>query len=95
MTSKKSALSANSSMEYPLYLKIPFSPSKNVISLLQEPVFLKPGWHYASLERIFIENRIYRDIEDQETWPGVINAIDKGLQPHITHLKRGVTQDNR
>ena len=43
MTSKKSALSANSSMEYPLYLKIPFSPSKNVISLLQEPVFLKPG----------------------------------------------------
>ena len=55
---------------------------------------LEEQWHYASLERIFIENRIYRDIEDQETWPGVINAIDKGLQPHITHLKRGVTQDD-
>ena len=34
---------------------------------------LEEQWHYASLERIFIENRIYRDIEDQETWPGVIN----------------------
>ena len=55
---------------------------------------LEEQWHYASLERIFIENRIYRDIEEQETWPGVINAIDKGLQPHISHLKRGVTQDD-
>ena len=38
--SKKSAFSARSSIEYPLYLKIPFSPSKNVIALSQEPVFL-------------------------------------------------------
>ena len=55
---------------------------------------LENQWHYASLERIFIENRIYRDIEEQETWPGVINAIDKGLLPHISHLKRAVTQDD-
>jgi len=51
-------------------------------------------WHFASLERIFIENRIYRDIEEEETWDGVINAIDKGLKPHITHLKRAVTVDD-
>ncbi|MGB5981505.1 MAG: DNA gyrase/topoisomerase IV subunit A [Nonlabens sp.] len=51
-------------------------------------------WHFASLERIFIENRIYRDIEEEETWEGVISAIDKGLQPHIKHLKRPVTQDD-
>ena len=51
-------------------------------------------WHFASLERIFIENRIYRDIEEEETWDGVINAIDKGLQPHIKHLKRAITVED-
>lgn len=51
-------------------------------------------WHFASLERIFIEKRIYRDIEEEETWEGVIAAIDKGLQPHIKHLKRPVTEED-
>ena len=51
-------------------------------------------WHFASLERIFIENRIYRDIEEEETWEGVIKAIDKGLKPHIKHLKRAVTEED-
>lgn len=51
-------------------------------------------WHFASLERIFIENRIYRDIEEEETWEGVIAAIDKGLKPHIQHLKRAVTEED-
>lgn len=51
-------------------------------------------WHFASLERIFIENRIYRDIEEEETWEGVIKAIDRGLQPHISHLKRAITEDD-
>ncbi len=55
---------------------------------------LQEQWHFASLERIFIENRIYRDIEEVETWEGVIEAIDKGLQPHIKHLKRAVTEDD-
>jgi topoisomerase-4 subunit A len=55
---------------------------------------LEEQWHYASLERIFIENRIYRDIEEEETWEGVISAIDKGLQPHIKHLKRPITEDD-
>ncbi|WP_081211665.1 DNA gyrase/topoisomerase IV subunit A [Salegentibacter sediminis] len=51
-------------------------------------------WHFASLERIFIENRIYRDIEEEETWPGVIEAIDKGLKPFTKHLKREVTEED-
>lgn len=55
---------------------------------------LEERWHFASLERIFIENRIYRDIEEEETWEGVISAIDKGLKPHISHLKRAVTQED-
>ncbi len=55
---------------------------------------LEEQWHFASLERIFIENRIYRDIEEVETWEGVIEAIDKGLQPHIKHLKRPITEED-
>ncbi len=53
---------------------------------------LEEQWHFASLERIFIENRIYRDIEEEETWEGVIKAIDKGLKPHTKHLRRAVTE---
>ena len=55
---------------------------------------LEEQWHFASLERIFIENRIYRDIEEVETWEGVIEAIDKGLKPHTKHLKREVTEED-
>ncbi len=55
---------------------------------------LDEQWHFASLERIFIENRIYRDIEEQETWRGVIKAIDRGLQPHVKHLKRAITEED-
>lgn len=55
---------------------------------------LENQWHYASLERIFIENRIYRDIEEQTTWEGVLEAIEKGLKPHISHLKRPVIEED-
>jgi topoisomerase-4 subunit A len=55
---------------------------------------LEEQWHFASLERIFIENRIYRDIEEEETWQGVIKAIDEGLKPHIKHLKRAITEED-
>jgi topoisomerase-4 subunit A len=55
---------------------------------------LEEQWHFASLERIFIEKRIYRDIEEEETWEGVISAIDKGLKPHTKHLKRAVTEED-
>ncbi|MDR2221639.1 MAG: DNA gyrase/topoisomerase IV subunit A [Flavobacteriaceae bacterium] len=55
---------------------------------------LEEKWHFLSLERIFIENRIYRAIEEEETWEGVIKAIDEGLKPHIKHLKREVTEED-
>ena len=55
---------------------------------------LENQWHYTSLERIFIENRIYRDIEEQTTWEGVLEAIEKGLKPHISHLKRPVIEED-
>ncbi len=55
---------------------------------------LQEQWHFASLEKIFIENRIYRDIEEEETWDGVISAIDKGLKPHTKHLLRKVTEED-
>lgn len=71
----------------------------NTVALLKKELEielkeLEDQWHYSSLERIFIENRIYRDIEEEETWEGVISAIDKGLKPHIKHLKRAVTQED-
>jgi topoisomerase-4 subunit A len=55
---------------------------------------LEEQWHFSSLERIFIENRIYRDIEEEETWPGVIKAIDEGLKPYIQHLKRAIIEED-
>ena len=69
----------------------------HTVELLREELEVKldeleEQWHFASLERIFIENRIYREIEEEETWDGVLAAIDKGLQPHIGHLKRAITE---
>ncbi|MFY0482985.1 DNA gyrase/topoisomerase IV subunit A [Flavobacterium sp. PLA-1-15] len=55
---------------------------------------LEEQWHFLSLERIFIENRIYRDIEEESTWEGVIRAIDEGLKPYTKHLKRAVTEED-
>ncbi|WP_421946566.1 DNA gyrase/topoisomerase IV subunit A [Phaeodactylibacter xiamenensis] len=39
--------------------------------------------HFASLEKIFIENRIYRDIEQCETWEAVLEAVDSGLRKYV------------
>ena len=55
---------------------------------------LEAQWHFASLERIFIEKRIYRDIEEVETWEGVLAAIHSGLAPFVVNLKRAVTDDD-
>jgi len=55
---------------------------------------LQEKWHFASLEKIFIEKRIYRDIEKEETWEGVISAVDKGLKPYVKIFHRAITQDD-
>jgi topoisomerase-4 subunit A len=55
---------------------------------------LNEDWHMSSLEKIFIEKRIYRDIEESETWEAVIEAIDKGLEPFKKLLYREVTRED-
>ena len=55
---------------------------------------LEDKWHHSSLERIFIENRIYRRIEECTTWESVIQEIWKGLKPFLKKLKRKVTDDD-
>ncbi|PWH87118.1 DNA gyrase/topoisomerase IV subunit A [Brumimicrobium oceani] len=55
---------------------------------------LEEQWHFSSLEKIFIENKVYSLIEEEETWEGVISAIDTGLKPFTKHLKREVTRDD-
>jgi topoisomerase IV subunit A len=55
---------------------------------------LQEKWHFASLEKIFIEKRIYRDIEECETWEEILSTIHRGLEPHVKHLIRPVTDDD-
>ena len=55
---------------------------------------LQERWHFASLEKIFIEKRIYRNIEEATTWEAVMAAIWKGLKPYLGNLKREVTDDD-
>ncbi|KEO74044.1 DNA gyrase/topoisomerase IV subunit A [Anditalea andensis] len=49
---------------------------------------------FSSLEKIFIENRIYRDIEECETWEAVIATIDKGLEPYKPEFYREITTED-
>ena len=55
---------------------------------------LEDKWHFSSLEKIFIENRIYREIEEEETWEGVLDAIWDGLQPFVKLLKREIEDED-
>ncbi len=55
---------------------------------------LNEDWHFSSLEKIFIEKRIYLKIEECETWDAVLEAIDKGLRPYKKLLRREVTTDD-
>ncbi len=71
----------------------------NVRSLLKRELEirldeLEEKWHFDSLERIFIEERIYRRIEECETWEAVISEIHKGLKPFKPQLKREVTDED-
>jgi topoisomerase IV subunit A len=49
---------------------------------------------FGSLEKIFIENRIYRDIEECETWEAVISTIDQGLEPYKSQFYREITEED-
>ncbi|MBU8892804.1 MAG: DNA gyrase/topoisomerase IV subunit A [Bacteroidales bacterium] len=71
----------------------------NTVELLKKELQIKKNelqeaWHLSSLEKIFIENRIYHDIEECETWESVITTIDKGLEPFKKKLLRVVTEED-
>ena len=55
---------------------------------------LEQQWHWDSLERIFIEERIYRRIEKSKTWEEVLSEIREGLKPFLKQLRREVTEDD-
>jgi topoisomerase-4 subunit A len=68
-------------------------------SLLEQELHLRQSelnekWHFASLEKIFIEKKIYRDIEEAETWEDVIARIDKGLKPYKKLFRREITEED-
>jgi topoisomerase IV subunit A len=71
----------------------------NTVELLKRELEIRLGeleeaWHFSSLEKIFIEKRIYRDIEEQTTWEGVLEAIDKGLAKYKKLFKRAITTED-
>ncbi len=73
--------------------------TSNTLQLLKRELEIKlhelsEKLFFSSLEKIFIENRIYRDIEECETWEAVIEAIDQGLEPFKKLLLREVTEDD-
>ncbi len=79
--------------------KILKQATENTQTLLTRELEIKLGelneqWHFSSLEKIFIENRIYRDIEECETWEAVLKAIDKGLDPFKSIFYRAIEQDD-
>jgi len=55
---------------------------------------LEQQWHWDSLERIFIEERIYRRIEKSKTWEEVLEEIREGLKPFLKQLRRAVTEED-
>ncbi len=73
--------------------------TENTVNLLKKELEvqleeLENQWHFSSLEYIFITNKIYRNIENEETWEGVLSTIDEGLKNHISILKKAVERED-
>lgn len=69
------------------------------VALLQRELEIRRGELkekilFSSLEKIFIENRIYRDIEECETWEAVLETIDRGLDPFKSQFYREITTED-
>ena len=69
------------------------------VQLLKQELDIKLGeleqqWHWDSLERIFIEERVYRRIETSKTWESVLAEIHEGLKPFVKKLRRAVTDED-
>lgn len=88
--------------------------TENTRDLLRQELEIKRGeleekWHFVSLEKIFIQNRVYHEIEEAETWEEVLETIDRELKKYIVTpstkskskkadkrvaLKRDITEDD-
>lgn len=73
--------------------------TENTVALLKQELeinrdHLLDKLHFASLEKIFIEKRIYRDIEECETWESVLDTIDIGLKKYIKDPIREITRED-
>ena len=73
--------------------------TENTVELLKKELEIRRDelleqWHFSSLEKIFIEKRIYRKIEECETWEAVIQTIDKGLKPYKKLFNREIIKDD-
>lgn len=71
----------------------------NTVDLLRRELEIERGelmeqLLFASLEKIFIEERIYRDIEECDTWESVIESIEKGLEPFKAQFYREIVRDD-
>lgn len=56
---------------------------------------LQEKWHYTSLEKIFFEEKIYKELEKKhETWDKVLASIDKAFDPFKKKLKREITRED-
>ncbi len=56
---------------------------------------LQEKWHYTSLEKIFFEEKIYKELEKKhETWEKVLEAIDKAFVPFKKQLRRDITRED-
>ncbi len=69
------------------------------VALLKQELEIQLGeleqqWHWDSLERIFIEERIYRRIEKSTTWDDVLAEIRTGLKPFVKNLRREITHED-
>lgn len=72
---------------------------ENTVRLLEQELRIRRGeleddWHRSSLEKIFIEKKIYQRIETCETWESILETIDAGLEPYKKRLRRPVTLDD-
>jgi topoisomerase-4 subunit A len=56
---------------------------------------LQEKWHYTSLEKIFFEEKIYKELEKKhETWDKVLTAIDKAFDPFKKQLRRDISRED-
>jgi len=94
-----SCIISNNKPEFIGVSEILKTSTENTRELLKEELQieleeLNNQWHNISLEKIFIENRIYRDIEDKTSWELVLSSIEEGLKPYIKKLKKDVSLDD-